>query len=237
VTDTETLQNLLGEWVTVRNPDLPIAGYGRLIGLHDDPGLLLAIPGRGNTCLPQRFTVTAAAPPLRQPVPQEEARPFSELRDAGLLWLINRTAFHPRGLALAMHFDDAGEACGWSLMRNDEGEPWQFDVATDADGHARAEATITAALARHPAPVDDFPGNGGDVVHPGTNTQASTPSGVDEPGAVQRLDCPQRCEIPPGFTLTELPAPRHAWGDVHRCPNGGCGRTFLAHPTDSGATT
>ncbi|MEU0950480.1 hypothetical protein ABZ379_48855 [Streptomyces canus] len=235
MTDAQTLRDLLGEWVTVRNPDLPITWYGRLVGLHDDPGLLLSIPGRGGTCLPQRFTVTAAAPPTHQPVPQEEARPFSELRDAGLLWLINRIAFHPRGLALALHFDDAGAAYGWSLMRNDEGEPWQFDVATDADGHARAETTITAALAGHPVPVDENQAAVGDVVHPDTNAQASTPPGVDEPDNVRRLDCPQRCQIPPGVTLTEVPTPRHAWSDVHRCPNDGCGRTFLARLTDPAA--
>lgn len=61
------LPNHLGEWVTVRNPDLPGTWFGRLIGLHSDPGLLLAIPGRGATCLPRRFTVTPADPPAFLP--------------------------------------------------------------------------------------------------------------------------------------------------------------------------
>ncbi|WP_411092251.1 hypothetical protein [Streptomyces sp. 049-1] len=67
MTDQETLHALLGEWVTVRNPAVPVSWYGRLIGLHDDPGVLLAIPGRGATCLPQRFTVTAAEAPAVPP--------------------------------------------------------------------------------------------------------------------------------------------------------------------------
>ncbi|MGW3971143.1 hypothetical protein ACWEFD_17825 [Streptomyces ardesiacus] len=67
MTDPSTLEALLGEWVTVRNPDLPVSWYGRLVGLHDDPGLLLAIPGRGSTCLPQRFDVTPAEAPATPP--------------------------------------------------------------------------------------------------------------------------------------------------------------------------
>ncbi|MFF4900514.1 hypothetical protein [Streptomyces sp. NPDC001068] len=210
MTDAGTLRDLLGDWVTVRNPDLPVTWYGRLVGIHDDPGLLLAIPGRGSTCLPQTFTVAAAAPPTVRIPPQDEARPFSELADAGLLWLINRVVFHPRGLALAMHCDDSGAAYGWSLLRNDEGEPWQFDVATDADGLTRAENTITAALADHSARVDDSTATGSEVVHPDTNSQASSPAEADEPEQPQRLDCPGRCQVPPGVTFTEVPEPRHA---------------------------
>lgn len=70
MTDHRTLLQLLGEWVTVRNPDLPVSWYGRLVGLHDDPGLLLAIPGRGGTCLPQRYTITAAEAPAAVPAAQ-----------------------------------------------------------------------------------------------------------------------------------------------------------------------
>ena len=54
-----------------------------------------------------------------------EPRPFAELRLAGLLWLINTAVFHPRGFALAMHFDDEGNATGWSLQ-GDGTEPWAF---------------------------------------------------------------------------------------------------------------
>ena len=50
-------------------------------------------------------------------------RPMHELRDTGLLWLINTTALHPRGFALALHLDDEGLATGWSLF-GDGSEPW-----------------------------------------------------------------------------------------------------------------
>ena len=74
-----------------------------------------------------------------------EALPWFELSTSGLLWLINRTVFHPRGLALTFHVE-GDTAHGWSLVRTPGGEPWQFDEKTDADGHALAEATLAAAL-------------------------------------------------------------------------------------------
>lgn len=59
----------------------------------------------------------------------EPQRPFSELRDTGLLWLLNRVVFHPRGFALALHytgkFPDMGECVGWSL-HGDGSEPWSM---------------------------------------------------------------------------------------------------------------
>jgi len=58
--------------------------------------------------------------------PPDPGRPFSELRDTGLLWLINRVVFHPRGYALALHYDDLGEEpTGWGLM-GDGTEPWSM---------------------------------------------------------------------------------------------------------------
>lgn len=56
---------------------------------------------------------------------EEEPRPFNELRDTGLLWLINTTVFHPRGYALAFAMDDDGNAYGWSIV-GDGSTPWQF---------------------------------------------------------------------------------------------------------------
>lgn len=53
------------------------------------------------------------------------SRPFEDLRSTGLLWLINRVVFHPRGFALALHRED-GEIVGWSLM-GDGTEVWVFD--------------------------------------------------------------------------------------------------------------
>jgi hypothetical protein len=59
-------------------------------------------------------------------------RPFSEFRDEGLLWLVNRVVFHPRGYALAISFskNDDGttnydDATGWSIM-GDGSESWNM---------------------------------------------------------------------------------------------------------------
>ena len=60
---------------------------------------------------------------------EHNPRPFTELRDTGLLWLLNRVVFHPRGYALALHFEgelpDLGECVGWSLL-GDGSEPWSM---------------------------------------------------------------------------------------------------------------
>jgi len=72
-----------------------------------------------------------------------EPRPFSDLRSSGLLWLINATVFHPRGYALALHFDDEGNAVGWSLM-GDGSEVWQFAVEGWPEGFGPYEAMHAA---------------------------------------------------------------------------------------------
>lgn len=70
-------------------------------------------------------------------------RPFKDLRDSGLLWLINRSVLHPRGFALALTVADDGEATGWSLL-GDGSEPWSYDI-DEAERFAQAEATFSAA--------------------------------------------------------------------------------------------
>jgi hypothetical protein len=81
---------------------------------------------------------------------QPAGLPIADLREAGLLWLINRVVFHPRGYALALVTDEAGEAVGW-LLQGDGSEPWTFAGApdergVDEDGMFRAaEATFAAA--------------------------------------------------------------------------------------------
>lgn len=55
-----------------------------------------------------------------------ELRPFDELRTSGLLWFLNATVFHPRGYALALHYDGDENVIGWSLV-GDGTEPWGYD--------------------------------------------------------------------------------------------------------------
>ena len=78
----------------------------------------------------------------------EELQPLSELRGSGLLWLINRVVFHPRGLALALFQEEDGEITGWRLLAAGEGEPFSFTNRDDQTGYRRAEATLRAALTR-----------------------------------------------------------------------------------------
>lgn len=56
---------------------------------------------------------------------------FKELSDTGLLWLINRVVFHPRGYKLALMMnDEMTEVEGWTLQ-GDGSEVCAFDSETD----------------------------------------------------------------------------------------------------------
>lgn len=68
-------------------------------------------------------------------------RPIADLRSSGLLWLINRTVFHPRGMALALVAGDDGEIAGWRLT-GDGSEVMWFSPDDELDLFARAEATL-----------------------------------------------------------------------------------------------
>lgn len=76
-----------------------------------------------------------------------------DLREDGLLWLINRTCFHPRGFALGVSVDDAGKVDGFVLY-GDGKEPWRYAVAEQLEDPTKAVdedvmfAAIEAALAR-----------------------------------------------------------------------------------------
>lgn len=72
----------------------------------------------------------------------DEALPV-DLRENGLLWLINRTVFHPRGFALAMVYRE-GEPDGFVLY-GDGTEPHSFVVDEEPELFAAAEATLAAA--------------------------------------------------------------------------------------------
>lgn len=83
----------------------------------------------------------------RHPAPAPDFRPLLELSESGLLWLINRTVFHPRGLALAL-YQEGDEAHGWKLLAAAEGEPFTFPESVDNEGFRRANATLRAALTK-----------------------------------------------------------------------------------------
>lgn len=70
-----------------------------------------------------------------------DARPLEELSPSGLLWLINRTVFHPRGFALAL-VQRNGKVIGWNLL-GDGSEVWRFETDEDVRFEA-VEATLNA---------------------------------------------------------------------------------------------
>lgn len=68
-------------------------------------------------------------------------RDLAELHESGLLWLINRQVFHPRGYALALTVEN-GTAVGWDLLGDGTG-PWSFSEDIDEALHlANAERTL-----------------------------------------------------------------------------------------------
>lgn len=71
---------------------------------------------------------------------EPEPRPWDDLKSSGLLWLINRVVFHPRGWALGLVRKD-GLVVGWRLLGNGR-EVWQFDGDED-ELFAAAVATLT----------------------------------------------------------------------------------------------
>lgn len=89
--------------------------------------------------------------------------PFEAAREHGLLWYINRVAFHPRGFALGFIYPpDADPAAiasgdispvGWTIT-GDGTEPWAFGDMPDGgsiddDQFARFEALLAATRARN----------------------------------------------------------------------------------------
>lgn len=81
--------------------------------------------------------------------PDDTARPLVDLRTTGLLWLINRTVFHPRGYALAVGEWSVGGSEviteGWKLF-GDGTQPWQFADDIDEDELFRAAEAFLESL-------------------------------------------------------------------------------------------
>ena len=72
---------LLNHQVTVTNPYSGTSWEGRLVALHDDPGMVIEQPDGSHICLPQYFGMTpvSAAPPERPPAPRSAANGPSDV--------------------------------------------------------------------------------------------------------------------------------------------------------------
>lgn len=78
-----------------------------------------------------------------------EIRPINEIRESGLLWLINTALLHPRGFAIAFCYseedsDGKGEPIGWQLL-GDGSEPWQFAEGQVTDEFQSVSQLLEAA--------------------------------------------------------------------------------------------
>lgn len=90
--------------------------------------------------------MTAHGPDKVYRDPDDTIHPFADLRPTGLLWLINATVFHPRGLAMALEFHKDGTAMGWSLQVAGPGEPFTFLDCPEVDAaYVNAERTMAEA--------------------------------------------------------------------------------------------
>ncbi|HEY2088567.1 MAG TPA: hypothetical protein VGH54_21430 [Mycobacterium sp.] len=83
-------------------------------------------------------------------VPEDGVKKIKvDLIDDGILWLINRTVFHPRGFALA--YDRASSE--FILWGNGD-EPWEFSGETENGKFNAVEAKLREATVTPPAGVD-----------------------------------------------------------------------------------
>lgn len=67
---------------------------------------------------------------------------FNELENSGLLWLINRTVFHPRGFTFGLVPDANGNMVGWAVV-GDGKKCQKFDTEVDEIGFLTAETFLT----------------------------------------------------------------------------------------------
>lgn len=66
------------------------------------------------------------------------------LRASGMLWYINKVAFHPQGFALAVTFGDDGSIDGFAIL-GDGSEPWQFEKADEDRAFIAVKQTLAGA--------------------------------------------------------------------------------------------
>ena len=83
-----------------------------------------------------------------------EIQPMSTFRDNGLLWYINRVAFHPRGFALAFDTDDDGNITGWQVWGNGD-EPWQYSPEVDENASFTAIEALLLGLTVKPEATNE----------------------------------------------------------------------------------
>jgi hypothetical protein len=81
-----------------------------------------------------------------EPAPARQVFTFAQMMPTGVLWLINRTVFHPRGLALGITViegDGETHAEGWEILASPDGTPYRYDDdETEARKHRAVEELL-----------------------------------------------------------------------------------------------
>lgn len=135
-TDEDFVARSHAESQATWNPDCP---YGdNAIGKAWHEGYLRACKDNATSAAPTGVGI------------EKSMAPMTAFRPNGLLWYINRVAFHPRGFALAFDVeDDTGEIKGWCLKGNGS-ETFFFPAEHDDEGLALVEALFARARAENP---------------------------------------------------------------------------------------
>lgn len=105
-------------------------------------------------CQTEPTEVDAAGGPPPDGRPEKhmiQVRTFDELRSSGILWLINRVVFHPRGFAVALVLDK-DKAVGWGLFST-ANPPFVYSNEDDDALFRAAEKTLAEALEKPDAVI------------------------------------------------------------------------------------
>jgi hypothetical protein len=79
---------------------------------------------------------------------------FRRLSEYGVLWLINRTVFHPRGFALSLIYSDEDgnhDPVGWRI-EGDGSEVWRFEGFDEDEKFKAVEGLLQQARTYGAAP-------------------------------------------------------------------------------------
>jgi len=93
--------------------------------------------------------------PASVPAPERAAYSFEQLADTGVLWMLNRVLFHPRGFALALDSADGeSEPRGWSVDAFTEPVTFGLPEGMESERLAAFERLLSEArtTGRAPAP-------------------------------------------------------------------------------------
>lgn len=98
--------------------------------------------------------------PETEPGDERAAFTFHQLADFGVLWLINRAIFHPRGYALALDYAEGEtEPRGWSIIATDGMEPYTFSLPAGLEDTRFRDVERLLSSARTYGRVPELPGD------------------------------------------------------------------------------